>query len=212
MHYALVLRKVFLQCRAVIAVWSIYLFIYLSTLAFKVTNASQISHFYGYAYYIHQHTHLCWRQVPIPPTLPRSCNRGWRWSVFFFCCTFSLCPFPSVFFHLPLAYHTCVSVKSPHPSSPPLTHSCDTTHIIMTVCQTLAASFSVWTNDSCLLFFEQIYSHLNWEFFYRRCVNVCIFSCLSSLGLITNMWLPTFSTCSLVSSNNQTVQGVRVPV
>lgn len=125
-----------------------------------------------------------------------------QWSVCF-CCVFNLCP-PSlsVSFHLPLAYHTYVSLKSPHPSSsPPLTHSCDTKHIIMNVCQTLAASFSVWTHDSCLLFFEQIYSRLNWEFFSQRCVNVCIFSCLSNWSLITNTWLPTFSTCYLVSSN-----------
>lgn len=105
-------------------------------------------------------------------------------------------------FHLPLAYQNCISLKSPHPSSsPPLTQSCDTKHIIMTVCQTLATSFSVWTQDSCLLSFEQIYSCLNWKFFYQGCVNVCIFFLLKQLKPLTNMWLPTFSTCSLVSSN-----------
>lgn len=105
------------------------------------------------------------------------------WHCSFFCCAFCLCP-PSlsVSFHLPLAYHTYVSLKSPHPSSsPPLTHSCDTKHIIMAVCQTLAASFSVWTHDSCLLSFEQIYSCLNWKFFLPEMCDCLHFFLLKQL-------------------------------
>lgn len=130
--------------------------------------------------------------------------------------SFVLPPSLSVSFHLPLAYHTYMPLKSPHPSSsPPLTHSCDTKHIIMTVCQTLAASFGVWTHDSCLLSFEQIYSPSESGVLFTRDVWMFafFFSCLSNWSLITNMWLPTFPTCCLVSSNKvKQLRSVRVQV